>query len=123
VGVGASRCVTTETCRRSRWTIFGRPRIVRTNDPPVPVRRIRARRGDPSSPDILRLLVDNHARFLGFLERPVGSRPGAYDNPGSLAYDRAVNDVLLLLDKSIVALGATYLPDIVFGGDRQPTRP
>ena len=75
------------------------------------------------TPELVRVLVDNHARFLGFLERPVGSRPGAYDNPGSLAYDRAVNDVLLLLDKSIVALGATYLPDIVFGGDRQPTRP
>jgi hypothetical protein len=32
---------------------------------------------DPSSPDILRLLVDNHARFLGFLERRVGSRDEA----------------------------------------------
>jgi RNA polymerase sigma factor (sigma-70 family) len=34
---------------------------------------------DPSSPDILRLLVDNHARFLGFLERRVGSRDEAED--------------------------------------------
>jgi RNA polymerase sigma factor (sigma-70 family) len=32
---------------------------------------------DPSSPDILPLLVDNHARFLGFLERRVGSRDEA----------------------------------------------
>jgi RNA polymerase sigma factor (sigma-70 family) len=34
---------------------------------------------DPSSPDILRLLLDNHARFLGFLERRVGSRDEAED--------------------------------------------
>jgi RNA polymerase sigma-70 factor (ECF subfamily) len=34
---------------------------------------------DPSSPDMLRLLVDNHARFLGFLERRVGSRDEAED--------------------------------------------
>jgi RNA polymerase sigma-70 factor (ECF subfamily) len=34
---------------------------------------------DPSSPDMLRLLVGNHARFLGFLERRVGSRDEAED--------------------------------------------
>ena len=34
---------------------------------------------DPSSPDILRVLVDNHARFLGFLERRIGSRDEAED--------------------------------------------
>jgi RNA polymerase sigma-70 factor (ECF subfamily) len=34
---------------------------------------------DPRSPDVLRLLVDNHARFLGFLERRVGSRDEAED--------------------------------------------
>jgi len=34
---------------------------------------------DPRSPDMLRLLVDNHARFLGFLERRVGSRDEAED--------------------------------------------
>ena len=34
---------------------------------------------DPGSPDMLRLLVDNHATFLGFLERRVGSRDEAED--------------------------------------------
>jgi RNA polymerase sigma factor (sigma-70 family) len=34
---------------------------------------------DPHTPDVLRLLVDNHARFLGFLERRVGSRDEAED--------------------------------------------
>jgi RNA polymerase sigma factor (sigma-70 family) len=34
---------------------------------------------DPKAPDILRVLVDNHARFLGFLERRVGSRDVAED--------------------------------------------
>jgi RNA polymerase sigma-70 factor (ECF subfamily) len=34
---------------------------------------------DPSSPDMLRLLVENHARFLAFLERRVGSRDEAED--------------------------------------------
>jgi RNA polymerase sigma factor (sigma-70 family) len=34
---------------------------------------------DPHAPDVLRLLLDNHARFLGFLERRVGSRDEAED--------------------------------------------
>ena len=34
---------------------------------------------DPGAPDVLRLLLDNHARFLGFLERRVGSRDEAED--------------------------------------------
>jgi RNA polymerase sigma factor (sigma-70 family) len=34
---------------------------------------------DPSAPDVLRVLLDNHARFLGFLERRVGSRDEAED--------------------------------------------
>jgi RNA polymerase sigma factor (sigma-70 family) len=34
---------------------------------------------DPHAPDVLRLLVDNHARFLRFLERRVGSRDEAED--------------------------------------------
>jgi RNA polymerase sigma factor (sigma-70 family) len=34
---------------------------------------------DPRAPDVLRLLFDNHARFLGFLERRVGSRDEAED--------------------------------------------
>ena len=34
---------------------------------------------DPQAPDVLRLLLDNHARFLGFLERRVGSRDEAED--------------------------------------------
>lgn len=34
---------------------------------------------DPKAPDVLRVLVANHARFLGFLERRVGSREVAED--------------------------------------------
>jgi len=34
---------------------------------------------DPGAPDVLRLLLDNHARFLSFLERRVGSRDEAED--------------------------------------------
>jgi RNA polymerase sigma-70 factor (ECF subfamily) len=34
---------------------------------------------DPSAPDVLRVLVDNHARFLAFLERRVESREVAED--------------------------------------------
>ena len=34
---------------------------------------------DPETPEVLRVLVDNHARFLGFLERRVGSRDVAED--------------------------------------------
>ncbi|HYC30944.1 MAG TPA: RNA polymerase sigma factor [Gemmatimonadales bacterium] len=34
---------------------------------------------DPRSPDVLRVLLDNHARFLGFVERRVGSRDEAED--------------------------------------------
>jgi len=34
---------------------------------------------DPNAPDVLRVLVDNHARFLAFLERRVDSRDVAED--------------------------------------------
>jgi RNA polymerase sigma factor (sigma-70 family) len=34
---------------------------------------------DPYAPDVLRVLLGNHARFLGFLERRVGSRDEAED--------------------------------------------
>lgn len=34
---------------------------------------------DPHAPDVLHLLLDNHARFLAFLERRVGSREEAAD--------------------------------------------
>lgn len=34
---------------------------------------------DPQTPEVLRVLLDNHARFLGFLERRVGSRDEAED--------------------------------------------
>jgi RNA polymerase sigma factor (sigma-70 family) len=34
---------------------------------------------DPETPEVLRVLVDNHARFLAFLERRVGSRDVAED--------------------------------------------
>jgi RNA polymerase sigma-70 factor (ECF subfamily) len=33
----------------------------------------------PEAPDVLRILLENHARFLGFLERRVGSREDAED--------------------------------------------
>jgi RNA polymerase sigma factor (sigma-70 family) len=34
---------------------------------------------DPGAPEVLGVLLDNHARFLGFLERRVGSREEAED--------------------------------------------
>jgi RNA polymerase sigma factor (sigma-70 family) len=34
---------------------------------------------DPRTPEVLELLLENHARFLGFLERRVGSRDDAED--------------------------------------------
>jgi RNA polymerase sigma-70 factor (ECF subfamily) len=34
---------------------------------------------DPKAPEVLRVLVDNHARFLAFLERRMGSRDVAED--------------------------------------------
>jgi RNA polymerase sigma factor (sigma-70 family) len=34
---------------------------------------------DPRTPEVLRVLLDNHARFLAFLERRVGSRDEAED--------------------------------------------
>ncbi len=34
---------------------------------------------DPATPEVLRVLLDNHARFLAFLERRVGSREDAED--------------------------------------------
>ena len=34
---------------------------------------------DPGTPEVLQVLVDNHARFLAFLERRVGSRDEAED--------------------------------------------
>jgi RNA polymerase sigma-70 factor (ECF subfamily) len=51
------------------------PSMSLPNEPviPEPVER------DPQAPDVLRLLLDNHARFLGFLERRVGSRDEAED--------------------------------------------
>ena len=33
----------------------------------------------PTAPEVVRVLVENHARFLGFLERRVGSRQDAED--------------------------------------------
>jgi RNA polymerase sigma factor (sigma-70 family) len=34
---------------------------------------------DPADPEVLRILLDSHARFLGFVERRVGSREEAED--------------------------------------------
>jgi RNA polymerase sigma factor (sigma-70 family) len=34
---------------------------------------------DPAAPEVLRVLVDNHRRFLAFIERRVGSREAAED--------------------------------------------
>jgi RNA polymerase sigma-70 factor (ECF subfamily) len=34
---------------------------------------------DPSEPEVLRVLLENHAQFLGFLERRLGSRDEAED--------------------------------------------
>jgi RNA polymerase sigma factor (sigma-70 family) len=35
--------------------------------------------GDPAAPEVLQVLVENHRRFLAFLERRVGSREAAED--------------------------------------------
>ena len=46
--------------------------------PTYPVSADAAER-DPHEPDVLRALLENHARFLGFVERRVGSRDQAED--------------------------------------------
>jgi RNA polymerase sigma factor (sigma-70 family) len=47
--------------------------------PPTDLLLAESAERDPQAPDVLRLLLDNHARFLGFLERRVGSRDEAED--------------------------------------------
>jgi RNA polymerase sigma factor (sigma-70 family) len=46
---------------------------------PPPSPRSHTVEPDPQTPEVLRVLVDNHARFLAFLERRVGSRHVAED--------------------------------------------
>jgi len=46
------------------------------NDPDVP---IAVAERDPATPEVLQVLVENHRRFLAFLERRVGSRAAAED--------------------------------------------
>lgn len=46
---------------------------------PLPSPGIDTAERDPRAPDVLRVLLDNHAGFLGFLERRVGSRDEAED--------------------------------------------
>jgi RNA polymerase sigma factor (sigma-70 family) len=46
---------------------------------PTPSPRSDAVEPDPETPEVMRVLVDNHARFLAFLERRVGSRHVAED--------------------------------------------
>ena|SRR5215207_2529268 len=41
----------------------------------------RTGRAHTRTPEVLRVLLDNHARFLAFLERRVGSREEAEDIP------------------------------------------
>lgn len=59
-----------------RWSIPGRPRVLAPMSFPPSAESAER---DPRTPDVLRLLLDNHARFLGFLERRVGSRDEAED--------------------------------------------
>ncbi len=47
--------------------------------PPIPSGSPDAAELDPRTPKVLGLLLDNHARFLRFLERRVGSRDDAED--------------------------------------------
>ena len=46
---------------------------------PIPSPALDTAERDPRAPEVLRVLLDNHARFLGFLERRVGSRDEAED--------------------------------------------
>jgi RNA polymerase sigma factor (sigma-70 family) len=46
---------------------------------PIPSPSSKAIDPDPNTPDVLRVLLDNHARFLAFLERRVGSHDVAED--------------------------------------------
>jgi len=46
---------------------------------PIPSPSLEPAERDPRAPEVLRVLLDNHARFLSFLERRVGSREEAED--------------------------------------------
>jgi hypothetical protein len=62
-----------------RWTISGRPVSYGPMSLPFESAASELAERDPSSPDILRLLLDNHAPFLGFLDRRVGCRDETED--------------------------------------------
>jgi RNA polymerase sigma factor (sigma-70 family) len=47
--------------------------------PPLPSAAVAEAERDPRVPEVLRVLLENHARFLGFVERRVGSRDLAED--------------------------------------------
>ncbi len=75
---GASSAAT-ETCRGSTLDHPRRvPYATTVSHPNQPLTTAPVER-DPHAPDVLRLLLDNHARFLAFLERRVGSRDEAED--------------------------------------------
>lgn len=77
-GADASRAEPSIRVRRNAWTgagglvSYGAMKPTRS---PAP----EAAELDPEAPEVLRVLVDNHARFLAFLERRVGSRHVAED--------------------------------------------
>ena len=65
--------------RQSHWTGAGGTPILRAMKPAPELATADAVERDPKAPEVLRVLVDNHARFLAFLERRVGSRDVAED--------------------------------------------
>jgi RNA polymerase sigma factor (sigma-70 family) len=62
-----------------RWTLPGRPPMLTSMSPATEPTVPESPERDPHAPDVLRLLLDNHARFLAFLERRVGCRDEAED--------------------------------------------
>lgn len=77
-GAGASESEPGIRVPRNAWTGTGGAHILWAMKPmrsPAPD----AVRPDPETPEVMRVLVDNHARFLAFLERRVGSRDVAED--------------------------------------------
>ena len=56
-----------------------RLRVIHDVNPPAESSTAEPAERDPHAPGVLGVLLDNHARFLGFLERRVGSRDEAED--------------------------------------------
>ena len=78
-GADASKAAPGTRVRRSAWTGAGRTRILPAMKATPGSSTAEIAERDPKAPEVLRVLVDNHTRFLAFLERRVGSRDVAED--------------------------------------------